>query len=430
MTKLRRQSLLAYGQPLCETIVECPKPGGTEVLVRVERCGVCHSDLHLQDGYFLLGGAKNWEEFRAVLHETPGPAQNALYADVDGHIGYIVSALVPTRRQPTGGVPVAGDNDDHEWTGYIPRDELPQLFDPPEGIIATANARVTGAQYKWHLTDMWMAPYRTARIYELLGDRKDFQPEDFIRISADIYSYPHLLVAQQLTDAARRVKPADSRTAQLLQSVAGWDGRATIDSVSMTLLEFTRRALLYNLLRPRLGDKVDSYVAWMRAGVFLEWVLRERPARWLPPGFRSYDELLISSADAAVQHMRESLGSGERDWEWGRVNLLRIYHPLGREGLLRRALSIGPIPISGSMYSVKQIARLYGPAMRFAADLSNFDNSLMNITLGESGQFLSANYKDQFDAWYEGRGIPSKFSEAAEQPLAVHHLQLLPAAPH
>jgi len=55
---MRRQSLIAYGQPLCETVVDCPTPRGNEVLVRIERCGVCHSDLHMQDGYFSLGGDK------------------------------------------------------------------------------------------------------------------------------------------------------------------------------------------------------------------------------------------------------------------------------------------------------------------------------------------------------------------------------------
>jgi alcohol dehydrogenase, propanol-preferring len=58
MTKLRRLSLTAYQAPLCETIVDCPEPKGSEVLIRIERCGVCHSDLHMQDGYFLLGDGK------------------------------------------------------------------------------------------------------------------------------------------------------------------------------------------------------------------------------------------------------------------------------------------------------------------------------------------------------------------------------------
>ncbi len=58
MTQMHRQSLTAYGTPLCETVVDAPRPQGTQVLVRVARCGVCHSDLHMQDGYFLLGDGK------------------------------------------------------------------------------------------------------------------------------------------------------------------------------------------------------------------------------------------------------------------------------------------------------------------------------------------------------------------------------------
>jgi penicillin amidase len=67
--------------------------------------------------------------------------------------------------------------------------------------------------------------------------------------------------------------------------------------------------------------------------------------------------------------------------------------------------------------------------MRFVADVSNFDNSLMNVTTGESGHFLSPNYKDQFPAWYDGRGVPSAFSDAAEQQKVAHTLRMVPAAP-
>ncbi len=58
MTQMIRQSMTGYTTPLCETIVAAPEPKGTEVLVRISRCGVCHSDVHLQDGYFSLGGDK------------------------------------------------------------------------------------------------------------------------------------------------------------------------------------------------------------------------------------------------------------------------------------------------------------------------------------------------------------------------------------
>lgn len=83
MTKLRRQSLVGYGEPLCETVVDCPQPRGSEVLVRIERCGVCHSDLHLQDGYFALGGDKRLDitKDRALPftlgHEIAGVIESA-----------------------------------------------------------------------------------------------------------------------------------------------------------------------------------------------------------------------------------------------------------------------------------------------------------------------------------------------------------------
>ena len=83
MTKLRRFSLTAYQTPLCETIVDCPEPAGSEVLVRVERCGVCHSDLHMQDGYFALGDGKTLDvrEGRTLPftlgHEIAGVIEHA-----------------------------------------------------------------------------------------------------------------------------------------------------------------------------------------------------------------------------------------------------------------------------------------------------------------------------------------------------------------
>jgi alcohol dehydrogenase len=83
MTTMRRQSLVAYGQPLCETVVDCPAPRGSEVLVRIERCGVCHSDLHFQDGYFTLGGDKRLDVTAGrtlpftLGHEIAGVAESA-----------------------------------------------------------------------------------------------------------------------------------------------------------------------------------------------------------------------------------------------------------------------------------------------------------------------------------------------------------------
>ncbi len=175
---------------------------------------------------------------------------------------------------------------------------------------------------------------------------------------------------------------------------------------------------------------------WPRSLVFLENVLRDRPAHWLPPGYANYDQLLMASADQAVKQMEaESRAAGFRNpkeissWGYGRFNPLEILHPLGRAGFLRRWLSIGPLEQNGGTYTIKAARHNEGPAMRFVADLANPDNSLMNITVGESGQYLCPHYRDQFPAWLEGRGLPSAFTDVAEERVRSHRLRLLPMAP-
>lgn len=386
----------------------------------------------LSFAYPWLGQARNWEEFRAAMRRVTGPAQNAVYADVDGNIGFQVAANIPVRKNGHGEVPVPGDTDDYEWTGTIPFEELPVAFNPPGGIIATANARAVGPGYQCFLTENWMSPYRTDRIYALLNTKKKFRAQDFIEIQTDLFSLPHRMLAEHLQKAAVKHPPKDARARWLIEQFPKWNGRANAGSVAMSLLEFTRKILRKKILEAKLGD-VEMY-RWWRSEVFLQNVLRDRPAHWLPKEFAAagsvsdgYDELLSRSADEAVRAMERASGSDKAaQWTWGTFMQLTVMHPLARTGFLRRHLSIGPIAQSGSSFSVKQTGKSLGPAMRFVADLANLDNSLMNITMGQSGQYLSRYYEDQFPDWYEGHGISSSFSDAAQDKARVNRLLLLP----
>src|SRR5438034_10237834 len=109
------------------------------------------------------------------------------------------------RKKGHGEVPEPGDTDDYEWTGYLPFDRLPQALNPESGLIVTANARVVGPNYKPYLTDRWEEPYRTARIYDLLHDRRDLRLEDMLKVETDTYSYPHVFLAEQLLAAAKKI---------------------------------------------------------------------------------------------------------------------------------------------------------------------------------------------------------------------------------
>lgn len=377
--------------------------------------------------YNWLGKAQNWSEFRETMKGIWGPGQNVVYADVDGNIGYILGAHVPVRKKGHGEVPVPGDTDDYEWTGYIPFEQLPQVFNPESGLIVTANARVTGPEYRPYITDHWEEPYRTARIFDLLHDKQDLRPEDMLKVQADTYSYPHVFLAEQLVAAAKVTQPKDERSKKLIQQAKDWNGMADANSPVVTFLDATMYRALHLILEPQLGNDTDIY-QW-RSIAFLQRVLTERPAKWLPADYKTYDELLSAAADQAVNRLQERTKDKDPDdWAWKRFNYLDMLHPIGREGLLKKLLSITNQAQSGTEYSPRAASRDHGPSERFVANLANWDESIMLITGGESGQPGSEHYRDQYSYWFEGRAIYAPFSDQAEAKMKKHTLTLKPVS--
>jgi penicillin G amidase len=391
----------------------------------------------LDFSYPLLGQATNFSEFLQILHNIAGPGQNAVYADTNGNIGFAIGAWIPIRKNGNGALPVDGSTDKYDWTGYISPDELPKVLNPGGGIIATANARTIGPAYKYFITDRWTGPERTARLYELLSNRKDMRPADANTIQNDILSLPDKFLARQLVDASGQATPSDPRTKTLLDKLGDWDYRASADSVEASFVEYTRHEIFGNLLRPYLTGDPSQYElwepqseyneVWWRDKIFLTNLLIDRPASWLPKEFKNYDDLLITSADEAVKDMASAMADGDAlHATWGKLHPLEMFHPLGRSGWLQHFLSIGPVDEGGTLDTIKAMGYRHGPAMRFVADLSDFDQSLMEIAAGESGQYSSPHYRDQFPEWYAGRGITAPFTAAAEERAKAHYLRIVP----
>ena len=79
--------------------------------------------------------------------------------------------------------------------------------------------------------------------------------------------------------------------------------------------------------------------------------------------------------------------------------------------IVGKYFDIGPWPMSGSSTTVKQTTRRLGPSMRMAADLSDWDNSLLNVVTGQSGQILSSHYRDEWGHYYAGQSYPMQFGK-------------------
>jgi len=377
--------------------------------------------------FLKINRAQNWAQFTDALRDFTVPMQNFVYADADGNIGYYAAAWVPIRASGDGAVPSIGSTDDHDWTGYIPFESLPHAYNPPSGVIATANGRVVPDDYPYFISHKWDASFRTARIFQLLESQKQFTVPDMLRIQTDIHTLQDEWLAKQLLAAARAHPPSSADAQYALTLLGNWDGEARADSAATLVCEVTRRALLERILQPRLGDIAADY-HWPMSTIFLQNVLSNQWTRWLPTGDADFNVTLMESLEEAVRRIPALVGShGHDDWQWGKTIPLTFHHHLSDSiPLFGRFLNVGPVPQAGTGTTVKQTTPTLGPSMRMVVDFAAFDDSVQNITLGESGQVLSPYYKDQFDAWYNGRSFPMLFSDAAVERGTVHLLVLEP----
>lgn len=390
---------------------------------------------------FGLNSAQNWEQFRHALSEFDAPGQNVVYADVDGNIGYQAAGKIPIRASGDGSLPENGGDNAHEWAGYIPFEKMPSVFNPPSGIIATANSRITPDGYPYSISTEWEAPWRTARIYRVLESGKKFSAVDMLALETDIYSEPDRYFAERFVYAVDHAKNASPRAKTAAEILRQWDGRMTADSAAPTIEYRARAELMRLLLEPKLGVATTdphqlqttlswrSY-SWMMNSIWLENVLQHQPQRWLPATHANYDELLAAAVEAAVSLNATQRSSAPRDlnsWRWGEFNPVEIQHPIfGRIPLLRHWSGPGLQRQLGSEFTLKAASRTHGPSERMTVDLANLDQSTLNLVTGEAGTFLSPYYMDQWDAWYKGFTFPWPFSQTEVEKARAHHLVLEP----
>jgi penicillin amidase len=382
--------------------------------------------------FLAVDRAQNWSEFRQALANFGIPSQNAAYADVDGHIGYMATGRVPIRNG-NACVPVSGVDDGHEWTGYIPFDQMPTVFDPPQGVIATANGRITPDGYPYQLACEWTSSERQQRIYQLLAANKKFTSADMLAIENDILSEHDLFLAQRLVYAIDHASGASERVHAAADLLRSWDGKMHADSAAPSIVSKSQQELIRLMLEPKLGGSPKQrkdwtgwrLYQWENQNSWLEQTLLEQSKDFLPPGFASYNDLLTAAVDKAVNSDR--VPRNLSNWKWGESTALNVKHPLfGVIPAFRRWAGPGYSPQSGGPDTVDAVGDGFGPSERFTADLSNLDATNLNITTGESGNIFSPYFMDHWPYWYHGTTFSLPFSPAAVDKAAAHRLELTP----
>lgn len=387
---------------------------------------------------FALAKAQNWQDFRAAAKLFTVPSQNLVYADVEGNIGYQAPGTIPIRGKGDGRWPVPGWDPAYEWTGSIPFDALPTVYNPDEGFIVTANNKVIGDQYPLTLGADTAAGYRSERIRDLIEGQDDLSVADMSAMQNDTYDANAARLVPELLKVD--LESSYYRAGQV--ALATWDFDQDADSPGAAYFNAVWRQLLARTFQDELpkAQWPDGGERWFTV---VDSILDRPGNRWwddvTTPGIReTRDQVLAAAMRDARDELTMIQSRNPDDWRWGAMHRLELVNPtLGDSGigLVNRIFNRGPFEVGGGGGIVNatgwDAAEGYEvtavPSMRMVVDLADLDRSRWIQLTGNSGHAFNDNYLDQQELWRTGRTLPWAFGTKAVDAATKDTLTLRPS---
>ncbi|WP_159993045.1 penicillin acylase family protein [Roseomonas sp. 18066] len=359
---------------------------------------------------------------------------NLVAADTQGQIGHLVRARVPRRTAAHGWLPLPGWDPANDWQGWIAHEEMPQVIDPPEGLIVTANNRVVADDHPDYLCTDCHPPYRASRILERLRAMPGFRPEDAAALHADTLSPNALLLSDRLRALA---EPADPAAAALRKALAEWDGDMRAGSPLPTAYVALRRAATRKLAE-RSGLLDVARHPWTAVA---PGVVPQNQLWWTLPDLLRRDDVSFTGGSDWNSLLQEALVEAAAAPEvvartpWGEVHQPRFVHPLSEKfPAAARLLDPPSRPVGGDNDTVQANGLLcsagpraaYGALARYVFDVGAWENCRWAVFHGASGQPGSPFYDNQNEAWSGCAMVPMLYDWPAIEAQASHRQALTP----
>jgi penicillin amidase len=409
---------------------------------------------------YRLNIAANFKQFHAAFEGYGAPSQNFVYADVDGHIGYVLPGRIPIRADPKddGARVRSGSDGKHDWTGTIPFKDLPWQLDPPSGMIVTANNAAVDAKYPYFIASEWDPGFRAKRIAELLATAAKsggVSIGDLRKIQFDA----KVTRADVVVPFVAAVRPKTTDGALLSQRILGWQDHACpTDSIGCAAYLAFEYRLLRGLFDDELGPLAREYVGGGASWTAMIALLSQPDSPWwddttTADRHETRDEIIAAALDEAASELRAAYGDPAK-WTWGTLHTAKFSeatHGISGIAPLEWYLDKGPYPAPGAAGAINNTyyrpSRAYAdpndptyvpvgiagvfdvtnlPSYRLAIDLADLDGARIVQTTGQSGNPFDAHYGDLIDDWLRGDSVPLPFTPAAVNDAAIQKLELAP----
>ncbi len=383
--------------------------------------------------------ANDWFQFREAARDFHVPAQNLVYADKQGNIGYQMPGDIPIRKSGDGRYPVPGWTGQYDWTGYIPFDQLPYTYNPAEGYIATANNEVPPAGYPYFITADWDYGFRDNRIVEMIKNAPSKINLIYVqKMQGDMYDSNAALFVPLLLQLDARSSLGQPTAIALLKN---WNYETRPESAAAAVFEAFWRHLLQNTFRDDLPPdyQPDGGSRWNE--VMRNLAKNPNDPFWddktTKNKVETMDDILRRSLTDGVNEVQGHFGGNVSKWKWGILHGAYFRNQtLGNSGigLIEQLFDRGPYQVGGSEAVVDATGwsvnngydTNFLPSMRMVVDLSDLDSSVTVHTTGESGHAYNKHYDDMAPLWSIVSYYPMLYDPKRVKAAAESHLILLP----
>jgi penicillin amidase len=374
--------------------------------------------------------SRTWEEFLDACSYSRIPAENMVWADVDGNIGYQAVGIAPMRANWSGLVPVPGDGR-YEWDGYLPIKALPHVLNPDKGFWNTSNNYLipAGWPYKEALHYTWADPFRAASVAQFLGSGRLFTVSDMIQLQNNDMSIPARTLVPMLRDLTINNEVSKQAQTRLLH----WNFVLDKDSSPAGIFEMWQRRLLANIRQLMVPKEAQSFIGMPELTKVIGW-LDAPDGRFGNDPVAGRDELLKRSLDEAVAELAKRFGTDMDKWTLGAFHHALIPHPISAalKPDLRAKFNVGELPRGGDSYTVTATGgtdnQTSGGSFKIILDTEDWDRSVGLNNPGQSGDVNSPHYRDLYQLWARGKYFPIFYSRAKIESVAEQVLELKPGS--
>ena len=397
------------------------------------------------DAWVELTTMEGWDDFSRALSKFGVPGQNIVYADIDGNIGWRPAVYIPIRKAGFSMVPRPGWNSTYDWDGMVPYEDMPFMYNPESGYIATANNRTIDKNFPYYISGLWADPSRASRIIDMLNEKEKFDIEDMKSIQLDLTSnFSKEILPYILGNTGDLNSDAQVRAITFLKE---WNHIESVDSEATLVFHSICNEIIKNIFYDELSLLGENYFKTFTSLKYitkrsLRSILKGKHNSWVDDirtknKNENIEEIIQRSIKTGIELVVSKYGPNWSNWKWGEAHSLTHKHILGRNKILNYLFNfnIGPFLSGGSDvtpnaggYSLhKGFYQTSGASMRRIVDFSNLNNTQMIIPTGQSGLHRSPHYSDQAELYHKGLYRTTWFDkDSIINRVDIKHLELYP----